>query len=351
MSSNKESHFISSPEDLNNIKVGWKIAYLCTECGKECSCIILDNKNKEMRKANLLCKTHKTKKTKLEKYGDENYTNSQKISETMLERYGVRSYTLSEEFKEKSENTKLLRYGNAKFTNSKKTKATKLKRYGDEFYSNPKKNKNTLFRKYGKLHIRSNYLYENIYFDSSWELAFYIYNKDHGNEILREPKSINFTFNNDEYNYFPDFLLNGELIEIKGDQFLKNNTFINPFDPSKNEFMKSLYQCCIDNNVKIISTKDISPYLQYVKTKYGDDYLSSFCLRKTKARHIGTKFPQRYKETPLFISEISELNNFSDRWWYEYICTKCNTKHKKCFIKQRFDKNKALVCRSCLISK
>ena len=53
----------------------------------------------------------KSKKTKLEKYGNENYINTEKIKQTCIEKYGVSNYFETKEAKEKIIQTNLERYG------------------------------------------------------------------------------------------------------------------------------------------------------------------------------------------------------------------------------------------------
>jgi hypothetical protein len=53
----------------------------------------------------------KIKQTKLERYGDENYSNFEKQKETVLERYGVEHYSKTETYLEDFTNTMLERYG------------------------------------------------------------------------------------------------------------------------------------------------------------------------------------------------------------------------------------------------
>ena len=70
----------------------------------------------------------KSKQTKLERYGNENYNNVSKNKQTKLERYGDEKYNnLS-----KAENTKLERYGDAHFNNLEKRHVTCQQRYGKD---------------------------------------------------------------------------------------------------------------------------------------------------------------------------------------------------------------------------
>lgn len=132
----------------------------------------------------------KSKQTKLERYGNENYNNIEKNYNTKLERYGDKNYNNKEQIKqtqfnlyggyaftdkEKYEATMLQRYGvrhnwasfdeklNGRATmyeqaGSKqqhyknvleKGKQTRLELYGDAFYSNSEKAQKTMLQKYG----------------------------------------------------------------------------------------------------------------------------------------------------------------------------------------------------------
>ena len=91
----------------------------------------------------------KTKQTKLERYGDAYFTNQEKRTKTNQERYGSSSPFGNDRVREKTRQTKLERYGDENYVNLKKTKQTLLERYGDENYVNLKKMKQTLLERYG----------------------------------------------------------------------------------------------------------------------------------------------------------------------------------------------------------
>lgn len=122
------------------------------------------------------------------------------------------------------------------------------------------------------------YTYQNEYFDSSWELAFYIYCKDQKLNISREPKSFSFIFNQKFHTYIPDFEVENQLIEIKGDQYLdkKTNKWKSFFDSSQDALYEAKHQCALQNNVKILYSKDCQKYLDYIDEKYGKNYLQQF---------------------------------------------------------------------------
>ena len=88
--------------------------------------------------------TDKIKKSKLEKYGDENFNNNNKSKQTKLEKYGYENFDL-----EKSKQTKLEKYRNENYVNPNKAKLTKSQKYNDENFNNIEKCKQTKLDRYG----------------------------------------------------------------------------------------------------------------------------------------------------------------------------------------------------------
>jgi hypothetical protein len=72
-----------------------------------------------------------------------------RIKKTMKSKYGVDYYPEHVDFIKKQKKTKLERYGDDKYTNIEKQKNTKLERYGDKNYNNFLKYKNTCLNRYG----------------------------------------------------------------------------------------------------------------------------------------------------------------------------------------------------------
>lgn len=120
------------------------------------------------------------------------------------------------------------------------------------------------------------YFYEGLDFDSSWELAVWIYAKDHGLDIEREPIMFEYEINGKVKKYFPDFKLNEDLIEVKGDHFFKNGKMICPFDESLNDIYEAKHQCGLKNKVKFWTSKEMQNILKYIEDKYTKDYLELF---------------------------------------------------------------------------
>lgn len=102
-------------------------------------------------------KSEKTKATKLERYGNENYNNLKQIKQTNLEKYGTTCTLQSKEIKEKVKQTNIERYGAenpfASQDIKEKIKQTNLEKYGVEYSSQSQKIKEkikqTNLEKYG----------------------------------------------------------------------------------------------------------------------------------------------------------------------------------------------------------
>ena len=280
----------------------------------------------------------KRKNTKISRYGDKNYNNRKKYEKTCILKYGFSQYFQTEDFKQKSKITKMKKYGNEKYTNKNKMHETKQRKYGDRNYTNREKARKTNLERYGnevysktdnfkkkvkikwenktknelkrikEKRIQNNlkkykekwyhqtpeyhhkrikkYLYNNNYFASIDELAFYIYHKNYKYKIIREPIKLKYRYKNTIHCYFPDFSVNGKLYEIKGQQFLNktDGTWKNPYKNKKwtkrecednNNLYKAKYNCAIKNKVNIIY--DCDKYKKYVINKYGKNFIKN-CL-------------------------------------------------------------------------
>ena len=119
------------------------------------------------------------------------------------------------------------------------------------------------------------YRYQGLRFDSSWELALYIYAVDHNEPIIREPVRLEYYINDKIHYYFPDFLYKNQLIEIKGNHLMKNGKLNSVFEKDSYKDA-SKQQCMEDNNVRIMNYDDIKFALQYVKQAYGSNHLRQF---------------------------------------------------------------------------
>lgn len=144
----------------------------------------------------------KRKETLIKKYGS--YTTApfmEKRAKTMMKRYGTTIPMRIPEIKAKRAKTNLERYG---FTCSALNSEIKAK-------------------------ASNKYVFDNIRFDSSYELAVYYYYKKRGILLEREPKTDLYYINKDGKlrNYYPDFRdpRDGHYIEVKYSRYIKSESY------------------------------------------------------------------------------------------------------------------------------
>lgn len=93
--------------------------------------------------------------------------------------------------------------------------------------------------------------------DSSWELAYVIYCRDHGIKIERNRQSFEYYFEGKKRKYIPDFLVSDRLVEIKG--------YV-----TKQWKAKLAH---LNHPIEVLYEKEMQPILEYVTQKYGHDFL------------------------------------------------------------------------------
>lgn len=101
--------------------------------------------------------------------------------------------------------------------------------------------------------------YKGYYCNSSWELAWVIYNLEHNISFRRNTKGFEYQFNGRTYKFYPDFIMGetGLYVEVKSYIDSKNKEKISQFSYPLN----------------IIGKKEIQPYINYVIEKYGKDFV------------------------------------------------------------------------------
>ena len=104
--------------------------------------------------------------------------------------------------------------------------------------------------------------YKGYFCDSSWELAFVIYNLDHNIEIKRNVDRFEYLYNNETHNYLPDFLIDDIYYEIKGYK--------------SDQWMAKYNQFPANKTLVVIGKDEIKPYLTYVIETYGDDFIKLY---------------------------------------------------------------------------
>lgn len=101
--------------------------------------------------------------------------------------------------------------------------------------------------------------YKGIFCDSSWELAFVIYHKDNNIDIQRCKEIRQYTFENEIKNYYPDFIVNNVIYEIKG--YYSNQA------KAKSEY---------NPDIVVLQKTDIQFYLDYAIQKYGKNFIELY---------------------------------------------------------------------------
>lgn len=98
--------------------------------------------------------------------------------------------------------------------------------------------------------------YKGIWCDSQWELAYLIYCLDHNIEIKRNLQLFNYLFEGETHKYLPDFIVNGEYVEIKG--FFQKRVAAKSDSVAKAGF-----------KINVLYKKDLKKEFEYLFEKYG----------------------------------------------------------------------------------
>ena len=105
--------------------------------------------------------------------------------------------------------------------------------------------------------------YHGIWCDSSWELAWVIYQEEHQVKFKKYHGYFEYIFEGKKHKYYPDFELeDGTIVEIKGYW--------------SKQWQTKLDQLPKDKHLQILSQNEMIPILKYVKEKYGDNFISLY---------------------------------------------------------------------------
>lgn len=151
--------------------------------------------------------------------------------------------------------------------------------------------------------------YKGYWCDSSWELAWVIYQLDHNIKIKRNWEKFEYEYNNHKYFYYPDFIIDDTYYEIKGYMTDKNIEKIRQFK----------------GKLKVIDKDNIKDILKYTIDKYGKNYIELY---------------SEYKNTNV----CSICGGYICRQNKTKICINCLKIHKKEKIQHKKAKNKICKC-------
>ena len=100
--------------------------------------------------------------------------------------------------------------------------------------------------------------YKGYWCDSSWELAWVIYNVEHSITFHRNLTKFEYSYENKQRFWTPDFQLdNGDYVEIKGYET----------EQSRSKFRDFKYKLIV------LRKTEMAPILQYVVSKYGKNFI------------------------------------------------------------------------------
>jgi hypothetical protein len=109
--------------------------------------------------------------------------------------------------------------------------------------------------------VRSKYkfgTYAGYHCDSSWELAFVLYNLDHGVAFTRNTSCFPYEYDGVIHNYYPDFIIDNVYYEIK--------SYVDDRVRSKCRGFPS------DKTLIILDQDKMQKYLSYCENKYGKNF-------------------------------------------------------------------------------
>lgn len=98
--------------------------------------------------------------------------------------------------------------------------------------------------------------YKGQFCDSSWELAYLIYCEAHGKSVVRNTQKFPYTYDGKSKNYMPDFVVDGQYVEIKG--------YLSPEWEAKKKFFP--------HQLNILTQIEMAPILSFVVSTYGKDF-------------------------------------------------------------------------------
>ena len=93
-------------------------------------------------------------------------------------------------------------------------------------------------------------------------MDFYIFCENNNIHCERNStKFFTFIVNDKNYRYFPDFKIDDYFIEIKGNQFVKEDgTWQNIYNHDEDYIYEAKHQCALLHNVKIVYYNDLDKF-------------------------------------------------------------------------------------------
>lgn len=143
--------------------------------------------------------------------------------------------------------------------------------------------------------------YKGLYCMSTWELAWVVYQLEHGQNVEQCTDSFEYEMDGNKHRYTPDFIINGVYYEIKGWHRPDTDFKVNQFPKDK-------------TLVLIEGKKQNKVYLDYAKNKYGNNFYEFLYEHK----NIIKKEKIKLKEKRWKIIENSNID-FSKLGWVKQL--------------------------------
>jgi hypothetical protein len=127
----------------------------------------------------------------------------------------------------------------------------------------------TTLARYGNTHSYSKYSYKSgeDVFDSSWELAYFECHREEG--IKRNREGFEYVAEDGKIHlFYPDFILDGKLVEIKGEHLMKGVYEELSHTQAKISFFKDV--------IWITNRNQLKAEFDYMKNKFGKDWIYQF---------------------------------------------------------------------------
>lgn len=305
---------------------------------------------------------NKIKETNLKKYGVSCVLRKdgvqEKVQQTNLEKYGCKFPLQNKEIHDETINTQFEKYGGYYISNlseedkqkyDDKRKQTCIERYGVEHISKvPKfieKSLNSRFLHYNTYTVHHNYEYDGLKFHSSWEVYYYIYQKEILKNDIIKGDIFEYEFENKICKYECDFKVNGENVEIKGNQYLNENgeLYFPYIKQDKIDYVEKQKQwnakqdCMIKNNVNIVSKEEMDSIISEVDLKF-PNIIESCKIKNFKNPYLRLCFDPRDAKNKIKKSKIVTYQNLYE-WCYKHLDL-LNGKKPYDFVSLCFIKNK-----------
>jgi len=95
---------------------------------------------------------------------------------------------------------------------------------------------------------------DGLFLNSTWELAFYLWCRDQGKKFERNTRGFPYTdFEGKQRNYYPDFVVDGCLVEVKG-------------WPSS---LTELKTAAVKEPLTVLYEKDLQEVFSFARARYG----------------------------------------------------------------------------------